>query len=156
MVYLSIAIVVAVVLLLLLAAVRRRRARTARCIARREAMRDFDENRPILAAEFFHAAATSGKPRGLRWTACDIAGPPLFALDARRDELYALVAVTVSFAAVAGGGMEEVEAVGNLRSATAVFIHRGDQWATDGRVVFNLEPHEALKHFQATLQPLQP
>lgn len=156
MVYWLIAILVACVLLLMLAAICRRCARNAKSIARREAMRDFDENRSVLAAEFFHAAATSGKPRGLRWTACDIAGPPLFALDEYRDELYALVAVTVSFAAVAGGGMEEVEAVGNLRSATAVFIHRGNQWSTDGRVVFNLEPHEALKHFQATLQPLQP
>ena len=68
--------------------------------------------------------------------------------------LYALVAATISFEAIEGGGMEDVEAVGNLRSATAVFLHRDRQWTTDGRVIFNLEPAEALARFDATLQPL--
>ncbi|RIK75338.1 MAG: hypothetical protein DCC67_15440 [Planctomycetota bacterium] len=149
-----IAAAVAAVIVVLLAIWRRRRA--ARLAThRREAMREFDDNRSLLAAEFFHAAATSGKPRGLRWTSCDLAGQPLFAVDEKTGILYALVAATVGFEAVAGGGMEEVEAVGNLRSATAVFMHLGDQWSTEGRVVFNLEPHEAVKHFHATLQPVE-
>lgn len=154
--YWWIALTAAIPVFGLLAAVACRRSRAATSAAkRREAMQDFTENRSLLAAEFFHAAATSGKPRGLRWQACDISGPPLFAFDAQANDLYALVAVTVSFEAIAGGGMEEVDAVGNLRSATAVFVHRGEQWSTEGRVVFNLEPHEAVKHFQATLQPVE-
>ncbi|HYO25559.1 MAG TPA: hypothetical protein VEQ85_11500, partial [Lacipirellulaceae bacterium] len=71
-------------------------------------------------------------------------------------ELYALVGVTVSFEAVAGGGMEEVEAVGNLRAATAVFVHRGGRWTTDGRVVFNLSPEAALAHYQESLELVPP
>ena len=47
--------------------------------------------------------------------------------------------------------MEDVEAVGNLRSATAVFAHRRGAWTTEGRVVFNLEPNEALEHFSESL-----
>ncbi|MCC6492178.1 MAG: hypothetical protein IT424_04065 [Pirellulales bacterium] len=129
----------------------RRRRSTGRLQAAR---RQFEEDRSLLAAEFFHAAATSGKPRGLRWKACDLAGPPLLARDAGAGVLFGFVAATVSFEAIAGGGMEEVAAVGNLRSATAVFLYRDDQWSTEGRVLFNLEPHEAVKHFQATLQPV--
>jgi hypothetical protein len=52
--------------------------------------------------------------------------------------------------------MEEVEAVGNLRSATAVFGYRDGAWGTDGRAVFNLEPSEALDRFGAALESVDP
>lgn len=47
--------------------------------------------------------------------------------------------------------MEDVEAVSNLRCATAIFVHRLGRWTTDGRVVFNLEPPQALERYQASL-----
>ncbi|MEK6248535.1 MAG: hypothetical protein N2C12_10180, partial [Planctomycetales bacterium] len=58
---------------------------------------------------------------------------------------------TISFEAIEGGGMEEVEAVSNLRAATAVFFMDGDRWDTRGRVIFNLEPAEAIERFQGVL-----
>lgn len=104
-----------------------------------------------LESQFLAAAAATGKPRGLRWTSCRLEGPPSFAEDRVSKELYALVAATVSFEAIEGGDMEEVEAVGNLRAATAVFVHRDGEWTTDGRTVFNLEPAGALHHYRASL-----
>ena len=63
-----------------------------------------------------------------------------------------MVAVTIGFEAVEGGGMEDVEAVGNLRAATAVFrVERGN-WATDGRPLFNLNPAEAIAYYQDNLE----
>ena len=55
--------------------------------------------------------------------------------------------VTVSFAAIEGGSMEGVEAVGNLRNATAVFTFARGHWTTAGKAVFNLNPDETLAHF---------
>jgi hypothetical protein len=81
-----------------------------------------------------------------------LAGPPLFAVDEASGELVALVATTISFAAIEGGGMEDVEAVSNLRSATATFVHRRHAWSTDGRVIFNLEPAEAIAKFAGALR----
>jgi hypothetical protein len=66
--------------------------------------------------------------------------------------LYALNGATISFEAIEGGGMEDVEAVGNLRSATAVFVYRDGEWTTDGRVIFNLEPAEAIERFDGALR----
>lgn len=129
--------------------------RAARSLASRDqAIREFSEHRDDLTGLFLRTAGATGKPRGLRWTGCELSGPPLFAVDDATGELIALVAATISFAAIEGGGMEDVEAVGNLRSATAVFMHRGQGWITEGRVIFNLEPAEALAKFQGTLRPL--
>lgn len=117
-------------------------------------MLEFAELRRQLEPLLRHAATATGKPRGLRWKACELRGDPLFALDNASGQLCALVAVLVCFEPIAGGGMEEVEAVSNLRSATAVFVLRRDGWTTDGRVVFNLDPARTLEHFQASLRPL--
>lgn len=129
---------------------------TRTAVNRERAIQEFAAERDDLCGLFLRTAAASGKPRGLRWTGCELSGAPLFAVDDATGELIALIAATISFAAIEGGGMEEVEAVGNLRSATAVFMHRGEGWLTDGRVIFNLEPAEALAKFQGTLRPLDP
>jgi len=112
----------------------------------------FHQQRERLEARFLDMAANSGRPRGLAWTNCDFEDEITFAHDRSTGELTALVGVTISFEAVEGGGMEEVEAVGNLRAATAVFRYRASGWATDGRAIFNLEPNEAVEHFRGTLE----
>jgi len=66
----------------------------------------------------------------------------------------AFVGLTVSFEAVEGGGMEDVPAVGNLRAATALFRHDGRAWQTDGRVLFNLEPAEAVAYYERELETI--
>lgn len=132
-----------------------RRFRKSQLAARQQlAILDFPEQLAELEAEFVDAANATGKPRGLRWKECKLSGDPLYAIDRSNAELIAMIGVTVSFEAIEGGGMEDVEAVSNLRSATAVFNHRGGRWTTDGRVVFNLEPPQALERFGNSLEPV--
>jgi len=114
----------------------------------------FEEQKAALPAKFLLAATATGRPRGLRWRTCDLHDDSLFARDRVTGELYALVGTTVSFEAIAGGDMEEVEAVGNLRWATAIFVYRQGEWSTDGQAVFNLEPAQALEHYRESLAPL--
>ena len=76
------------------------------------------------------------------------------ARDRANGDIVGLVGVSVSFEAIEGGAMEDVEAVGNLRAATAVFTHNGNDWATQGRVVFNLEPREVLTRYKSSLDAL--
>ena len=151
MVYVIIAAVVLLGIVALVALMRRRRTANQED-ERRRAIPRFAERRSELSAQFLRAVAATGKPRGLRWKAVELNGAPLFAVDAS-GVLYALAGATISFEAIEGGAMEDVEAVGNLRSATAVFVHRGGEWTTDGRVIFNLEPAEAIERF-TTLQQL--
>jgi len=116
------------------------------------ARRDFHRHREHLEAKFMSLAAGSGKPRGLEWVRCDFEDDVLYARHRHSGELSAFVSVTIGFEAIEGGGMEEVEAVGNLRAATAVFrVERGN-WATDGRTLFNLNPAEAIAYYQDNLE----
>jgi hypothetical protein len=133
-----------------------RRWRAAQLQAKRQlATLEFADLREQLQHEFLQAAAATGKPRGLRWKQCELHEGQQFATDRANGELYALIGTTISFEAIPGGGMEDVEAVGNLRCATAIFVHRAGQWTTDGRVAFNLEPAQALEHYQESLEPLE-
>ena len=90
----------------------------------------FYRRREWLEARFVTHASKSGKPRGLRWLNVDFDDDVTFARDKQSGDLRALVGVTISFEAVEGGDMEEVEAVGNLRAATAVFLYAKQQWET--------------------------
>jgi hypothetical protein len=108
----------------------------------------FQQQREHLEADFLRAASRSGKPRGLRWKACDWQREVLFARDKKSGELTALVGVTIQFEAIEGSDMEGLPAVGNLRHASGVFFFRGGRWRTVGRAVFNLNPGETVEHFK--------
>jgi hypothetical protein len=108
----------------------------------------FQQQRERLELLFFQAATASGKPRGLRWKAIDWESSIEFARERASGRLAALVGVTIQFEAVEGSDMEGLPAVGNLRNASAVFFFHGGRWHTTGRTVFNLNPDEALAHFQ--------
>lgn len=129
----------------------RRTGRQEKSLAR--ARREFHLRREQLEAKFLTRAGESGKPRGLRWVDCDFDNDVTYARDKRSGQLSAFVAVTISFEAIEGGGMEEVEAVSNLRAATAVFsFDEQRQWYTEGRAIFNLNPAEAIQYYQANLE----
>lgn len=130
-----------------------RERRQAEKLARQ--CRDFHRQREQLEAKFIQRAAATGKPRGLRWVDVDFDDDVLYARDRRSGRLKALVAIEVSFEAIEGGGMEEVEAVSNVRAATAEFLHDGTRWYTDGRVFFNLAPKGLVRYLHADLESVE-
>lgn len=116
--------------------------------------REFGLRREWLEARFVTKASQTGKPRGLAWSNVDFDNPVEFARDRTTGNLRALVAIEIKFEAIEGGGMEQVEAVGNVKAATAVFQFDGEQWDTQGRAIFNLNPTEAILHYQHELEKL--
>jgi hypothetical protein len=116
------------------------------------AKHEFHLRREWLEAHFLKIASSSGRPRGLAWVDCDFEDRVSFARERATGHLRALVGVTIGFEAVAGGGMEHVEAVSNLRAATAVFRFDQGAWHSDGRAVFNLNPEETIRHFHQELE----
>jgi hypothetical protein len=115
----------------------------------------FHLQRERVEHRFFMLAAQSGKPRGLEWVDCDFEDDVSFARDRHSGRLRALVAVTIRFRAVEGGDMEDNPNVGNLRAGSAVFQLDGSDWATDGRVIFNLNPAEAIELHRQELEVVE-
>lgn len=110
--------------------------------------------REWLEAEFLKLAGDRGIPRGLSWVNVEFEDDVQFARDRNTSQLRALIGVTIQFEAIEGGGMEDVEAVGNLRAGTAVFHFDRGSWKTDGRALFNLNPVEAIEHYGHELETI--
>ena len=115
----------------------------------------FHLRRELLEHRFFVLAAKSGKPRGLEWVDVDFEDEVAFARDRHTGQLRAFVGVTIRFRAVEGGGMEDVPNVNNLKAASAVFLLDGSEWTTDARVLFNLNPAQAIRHFREELEVVE-
>jgi len=137
----------------LLAAVRPllrwQRARTMR-----HALATFRTCREQLEARFFDMASRRGIPRGVRWHQCDFLGPVEFARDRATGLITAFVSINVSFEAIPGSDMEDVQAVGLLRDACALFHYQHGAWGTGGRALFNMNPHDAVQRLAVQYEPL--
>lgn len=121
----------------------------------RRAMQQFRFDREHLEAKFFELAAGSGKPRGLRWLACDWQNSVQYARDLRSGLLTAFVSVEVRFEAEEGGDMEDVAAVGTIRDACALFHWDGRHWGTGGRALFNMDAQSAIARLEGQYLPLE-
>jgi hypothetical protein len=122
--------------------------RVLAALQKREAARAFEffrVHREQLEAKFFDMASRLGKPRGLRWLACDWQDEVCCGRDRQTGMLTAFVGVNLRFEAIEGGDMEDVEAVGSVRDAAALFHFQNGQWGTGGRALFNMNPSFALE-----------
>lgn len=106
-------------------------------------LQTFETQRQQLQDQFFVAAAASGKPRGLKWTECDWLSSYTLVQDAESQMFTLFCGVNISFEAVEGGDMEDVEAVSVIRDGSAVFHAQEGRWGTGGRVLFNVDPQTA-------------
>jgi hypothetical protein len=149
-------VLIAVVLLLafLLFLFRGRLGKFATAIQFERARESFQLQRERLHKRFFQAAAASGRPRGLRWKACDWEPAVEFVRDRQSNQIVAFAGVTIHFEAEEGGDMEDLPAVGLPRNASAVFSFQRGHWHTSGQAIFNKNPDEAVDHFHQQYERL--
>lgn len=118
------------------------------------AIREFQESQPSLQ-QAFQKAASESAPRGLRLVDCEFSGEPLFAKDKNNGNLRGFLSVTIRFEAIPGGDMEDNPNVANLRAATALFHQEKTGWRPDGKILYNLEPADAIERFSHELTPIE-
>jgi hypothetical protein len=121
----------------------------------RRALDSFRLQREQLEAKFFDIASRLGKPRGLKWLECEWQDRVEFGRDIENGMLTAFVAVNLNFEAIEGGDMEDVEAVGMMRDAAALFHFQGGAWGTGGRALFNMNPEDALDRLKDQYSPVE-
>ena len=120
------------------------------------AVKQFRQQRERLEARFFDLAQSLGKPRGLKWLDCEWIDTVTFARERQSKLLTAFAAVNIRFEAIEGGDMEGVEAVGNIRDASAVFHYQRGRWGTGGRALFNMNPGEVLSRLNERNEQFEP
>jgi len=128
-----------------------------RCWRRRRedsALDLFRLQREQLEAKFFDLARGRGIPRDLRWVECEWLPEVTFGRSVDEGRLTAFVGVNIRFEAIEGGDMEDVEAVGLIRDATAIFHFQDGHWGTGGRAMFNMDPHAAIDRLVGQFEPV--
>ena len=108
-------------------------------------LRSFGVQEQQLRDDFFRLAAASGKPRGLKWSDCTWLDTNALVRDPESGLVTLFCGVNLSFEAIEGGDMEDVEAVSTIRDGSAVFHYQNGNWGTGGRVLFNVDPEMATQ-----------
>lgn len=129
--------------------------RTAAIDSPQRAMQRYFAHEQQLRNDFFLRASSQGKPRGLRWVKCDWLNEQQLLKEKSTGLITLLVGINLHFEAIEGGDMEDVEAVGNVRDASAVFHYKQGRWGTGGRVLFNMHPQAAAVRLADSYQRLE-
>lgn len=108
-----------------------------------------------LEREFLATSAAIGSPSSVLWNESRFCDTALLARDRASGDIYALVEVTLAFQAIDGRGVDDVAAVGDLRSATALLEWRDQCWTTSGRLLMNLQPREAFQRYSKNLEAIR-
>jgi len=109
------------------------------------ARHDFHLQRERLEAKFVQLASMDDQRGDDAWEHCFFADDVAYVRSRVSGDLAAFVAVTVGIdaydPATTGAGNLPM----NRRAGTAVFRWGGARWETDGRLMFNLSPFEAIR-----------
>ncbi len=119
-----------------------------------QARKEFHKQREWLEVKFISLAGPQGgslaktltKADGPRWSSCDFDDAVCYVRHRTTGELSAFVEVTVALEGI--GHSTASDWMGNLQAGTAVFRFEKNRWVTDGRVILNLSPSEAVRRFQ--------
>ena len=114
----------------------------------------FRMQREQLEAKFFDLARGRGIPRDLRWVDCEWLPEVTWGRAIEDGMLTAFVGVNIRFEAIEGGDMEDVEAVGLVRDAAAIFHFQDGRWGTGGRAMFNMDPVDAIDRLSGQYEPV--
>jgi hypothetical protein len=117
-----------------------------------QAKRDFHKQREWLEAKLIRLASTHVKPDSPRWADCDFDDAVAYVRHRATGELSALVGITVAMERIGHSPASASDLISNLRAGTAVFRFDAGHWETDGKVLLNLSPSEAIRFYQNDLE----
>jgi len=117
-----------------------------------QARKGFHQQRERLEAKFIRLAAAHVKADAPRWADCEFDDSVAYVRSRSTGELSAFVAVTVALESASRSPVTATDLMSNLRAGTAIFRFDKDHWETDGRVILNLSPNEAIRFYRSDLE----
>jgi hypothetical protein len=116
------------------------------------ARKNFHRQRERLEARLIRLATAHCQAESPRWADCQFDDDVLYVRHRATGELSAFVGVTVAMEAVDGLPSSARSSLARHPDGTAVFRFDGKQWQTDGRVILNRSPSEAIRSCQSDLE----
>jgi hypothetical protein len=117
-----------------------------------QARKEFHKQREWLEVKFITLAGTQGGPDSPRWSNCEFDDAVSYVRHRSTGELSAFVAVTVALEGIGHANISATDLMGSLQAGTAVFRLDKTRWVTDGRVIHDLSPNEAIRAYQNDLE----
>ncbi len=117
-----------------------------------QARKEFHRQREWLEVKFISLAPSHGKVDAPRWSNCEFDDAVSYVRHRATGELSAFVAVTVALESIGHLTTSATDLMSNLQAGTAVFRFDKAHWVTDGRVILNLSPDEAIRFYQSDLE----
>ena len=117
-----------------------------------QARKEFHKQREWLEVRFISLAGMQGKPDAPRWSNCEFDDSICYVRHRATRELSAFVEVTMALEGIGHSTTSATDLMNNLQAGTAVFRFEKDHWVTDGRVILNLSPNEAIRFYQNDLE----
>jgi hypothetical protein len=117
-----------------------------------QARKEFHKQREWLEVKFISLAGTQGGPDSPRWSNCEFDDAVSYVRHRTTGELSAFVAVTVALEGIGHASNTATDLMSNLQAGTAVFRFEKVRWVTDGRVIHDLSPNEAIRAYQSDLE----
>lgn len=112
-----------------------------------KARKEFHRQREWLEVRFI-SPGSPARPEDTRWSNCEFDDAVCYVRHRTTGELSAFVAVTVALEGISQMATSTTDLMSNLQAGTAVFRFEKDRWVTDGRVILNLSPNEAIREYQ--------
>jgi hypothetical protein len=122
-----------------------------------QARKEFHKQREWLEVKFITVAKSPTSPAeqsesSPHWVNCDFDDAVSYVRHRSTGDLSAFVGVTVALEGFDHVGVTASELMNNVRAGTAVFRFDKNRWVTDGRVILNLSPAEAIRFYQNDLE----
>jgi hypothetical protein len=117
-----------------------------------KARKEFHRQREWLEVRFIAQAGSPSRPDEARWSNCEFDDAVSYVRHRTTGELSAFVAVTVALEGIGQMSSSTTDLMSNLQAGTAVFRFDKERWLTDGRVILNLSPNEAIRFYQNDLE----
>jgi hypothetical protein len=117
-----------------------------------QARKDFHKQREWLEVKFISLAGSQAKLDAPRWSNCEFDDAVSYVRHRTTGELSAFVEVTMALEGIGHLTTSASDMMSNLQAGTAVFRFDKTRWVTDGRVILNLSPNEAIRFYQDDLE----
>ena len=133
-----------------------------------DARRKFHWEREHVEAKFLELVQVTHKLGTPNWDDCDFADEALFVFNRRPGQLAALVEIRMinplwrslsksleeDWSDFPAEQLRLIPMFRSTRSATAIFYFDAGHWTTDGNVLFNLSPTEAVRFYRHDLKTI--